>query len=253
MLKRLVFILFFTTKLFARTILLFPEDVQPEQLNKDVTPKLQTLEKNSVNSYTDLPNQYKGGLKYTEPEQITKFRDYRFTFGVGMYLYDNIPSIEIKNASGVEHWNFGSNFGYDISVGVYWVNGVKIEYEYGSLSKDILGKSFLLDLKKNILNLTLEQTYLKDKMRPYIGFGIGSYSFSFGGENILSNGNKTKTRNVAGIQLTVGLAYPFSERIVVYIGYKGFFTQKVKQKIYDVEQEYEFSQNILESKIRFKF
>jgi hypothetical protein len=246
--KKTILFSMFAMNLFAKTTLLYPNEMQIEELNKDVETKLQTIEKKNSN-YISLPNQYKGKLRYTESEQITKFRDYKLTFGFGMYFLNKVSNISIENIEK-ENWKLKSNFNFDISIGAYWINGVKVEYEYGSLNSKVENKNDLtLNTKKNTINVVLEQSFVKSKWRPYIGVGLGIANFEFKG-----NKNSKKGTTAVG-QVVVGLSYPLNvdERLIIYLGYKGLFAPKIKQEIYGKEQSYKFAMHTLEFKTRFMF
>jgi hypothetical protein len=74
-----------------------------------------------------------------------------------------------------------------------------------------------LSVKTFMINLILEKSLIKAKVKPYIGFGAGFIQTDF--TNLVTENNKNK---LPGIQAMVGFSYPLAEnKLNLYVGYKG--------------------------------
>lgn len=255
---------------YADVNLTTPEDLDIKQLNKEQRDKLQNVE------YTEtlaIPNQYKGKLKYTEGKEEVHLKDARLVFGVGgRYTFSNEITLDSDQNINSEYFNkkntfkIDDNFNFYASAGLYWRNGIRLEFEYSqmTLNTSDFGKHFAtydgiifnqyLQKTGNISTqggiLTEQYTTLTNNMLPTLDFSVKTYmvNFIFEKTNIKSKlrpyigfglglveGDITTLENegesrVFGGQVMVGLSYPFVEdQLVMYLGYRGIFSTQMEQ------------------------
>ncbi|MDR3290205.1 MAG: hypothetical protein LBT02_02880 [Rickettsiales bacterium] len=267
------------TNINAATRLFYPDGLKTESLNKDDEAKF-----SSANNTEDgIPNQYKGELKYTEVEPESRLDEGHIVIHFGSNM-SYVPTIKIKAKDEIsgDHFHSSQNwkmsksltdmyFSYNFGIGLYWLNGLIIEFEYSQTMLDIItftdnfdkieissddgtskkipfneylqtgavletmnGIEILkgntaplleLNIKSYFLNVTMEQTVPKDRIRPYFGFGFG-----FSDARIVNLVGDTGKLIPSG-QIFVGFVYPLSEgKANLYFGYKGFFMTKIKKK-----------------------
>lgn len=256
-----------------------PYDLDIEELNKEEKDKLQNT---NYSETIGIPQQYKGKLKYTEGMPEVRLRDFRGYFGIGG-RYSFVSNTNMKEVGDTptspyfnrnEKWKFKNNFNFFASAGLYWVNGVRLEFEYSEMTAetDNFGKDFssmngykfnqYLQEKANITTTNIsgtETVYLTNNSYPLIQFSIKTYMMNF----IFENSNaKSKLKPYVGIgggivvgdmanlrtdgksivpggQIMVGLSYPISEQVLVaYLGYRAVVAKEMSQtftRIYDAE------------------
>lgn len=256
-----------------------PYDLDIEELNKEEKDKLQNT---NYSETIGVPQQYKGKLKYTEGVPEVRLRDFRGYFGIGG-RYSFVSNTNMKEVGDTptspyfnrnEKWKFKNNFNFFASAGLYWVNGVRLEFEYSEMTAetDNFGKDFssmngykfnqYLQEKANITTTNIlgtETVYLTNNSYPLIQFSIKTYMMNF----IFENSNaKSKLKPYVGIgggivvgdmanlrtdgksivpggQIMVGLSYPISEQVLVaYLGYRAVVAKEMSQtftRIYDAE------------------
>lgn len=256
-----------------------PYDLDIEELNKEEKDKLQNT---NYSETIGIPQQYKGKLKYTEGVPEVRLRDFRGYFGIGG-RYSFVSNTNMKEVGDTptspyfnrnEKWKFKNNFNFFASAGLYWVNGVRLEFEYSEMTAetDNFGKDFssmngykfnqYLQEKANITTTNIlgtETVYLTNNSYPLIQFSIKTYMMNF----IFENSNaKSKLKPYVGIgggivvgdmanlrtdgksivpggQIMVGLSYPISEQVLVaYLGYRAVVAKEMSQtftRIYDAE------------------
>ena len=256
-----------------------PYDLDVEELNKEEKDKLQNT---NYSETIGIPQQYKGKLKYTEGVPDVRLRDFRGYFGVGG-RYSFVANTNMKEVGDTptsyyfnknEKWKFKNNFNFFVSAGLYWVNGVRLEFEYSEMTAetDNFGKDFssmngykfnqYLQEKANITTTNIlgtETTYLTNNSYPLIQFSIKTYMMNFVFENVnaksklrpyvgigggvvvgdMANLRTNKKSVVPGGQIMVGLSYPISEQVLVaYLGYRAVVAKEMSQtftRIYDAE------------------
>lgn len=260
----------------AVTRLVTPEDLEIEQLNIEQKDKFQNVD------YTEtvaIPNQYKGKLKYTEGKEEVHLKDVRLFFGAGgRYTIakdaelnaDSVPD-DMRDSTYFNKqntWSFDNNFNFYASMGLYWRNGIRIEFEYSQMTLETnnYGKEFeerngfifnqYLQTSGKITdfydsNGELAYTTLTNNMLPIVEFSVKTYmlNFIFEKTQIKSKirpyvgfgvgavvGNMKSLVNdgesvVFGGQVMVGLSYPFSDddSLIMYFGYRGIFSQDMEQ------------------------
>lgn len=256
-----------------------PYDLDIEELNKEEKDKLQNT---NYSETVGIPKQYKGKLKYTEGVPEVRLRDFRGYFGIGG-RYSFVANTNMKEVGDTptspyfnknEKWEFKNNFNFFASAGLYWVNGVRLEFEYSEMTAetDNFGKNFAsmngykfnqyLQEKANITTTNIlgtETTSLTNNSYPLIQFSIKTYMMNFVFENVNA---KTKLKPYVGIgggvvvgdmanlrtdgksvvpggQIMVGLSYPISEQVLVaYLGYRLVVAKEMSQtftRVYDAE------------------
>lgn len=256
-----------------------PYDLDVEELNKEEKDKLQNT---NYSETIGIPQQYKGKLKYTEGVPDVRLRDFRGYFGVGG-RYSFVANTNMKEIGDTptspyfnknEKWKFKNNFNFFISAGLYWVNGVRLEFEYSEMTAetDNFGKDFssmngykfnqYLQEKANITTTNIlgtETTYLTNNSYPLIQFSIKTYMMNFVFENVnaksklrpyvgigggvvvgdMANLRTNRKSVVPGGQIMIGLSYPISEQVLVaYLGYRAVVAKEMSQtftRIYDAE------------------
>ncbi|HSQ97200.1 MAG TPA: hypothetical protein VLL98_00595 [Rickettsiales bacterium] len=234
----------------AKVRLATPEDLEIEQLNKDEKDRLKNI---NYSETVGMPNQYKGKLKYTEGVEEVRLKDVRIYIGVGgraTFARDEILKPKESEYTNT-NLNFNSDFNYFGSIGLYWRNGIRTEFEYSATAIDgdatdtsgfytyneddstyTYSDKVKFDLKIDtyMLNLILEKTQAKTAIKPYVGFGIGMASANF--EGLVSNSRAY----APAAQFMIGLSYPISDGIVAfYLGYRGFFTAKMEQEFSKIQ------------------
>lgn len=266
--------IFAAKDLYASVRLTTPEDLKIEQLNKEQKEKFQNID------YTEtlaIPNQYKGKLKYTEGKEEVHLKDVRLFFGAGgrytfsgdTTLTSDLNENEVGSPGYFNKKNnlkFDDNFNFYASAGLYWRNGIRLEFEYSqmTLTTNNFGKNFKRYDNGIIFNQYLQRTgvlntygtgmnkytALTNNMLPKLDFSVKTYmvNFIFEKTNIRSKirpyigfgaglveGDIETLKNdgasrVLGGQVMVGLSYPISEdQLVLYLGYRGIFSQKMEQ------------------------
>lgn len=128
----------------ARTIATTPYELETKSLNKDEKIKLRSIQYKEA---TEIPQQYKGKLKYTEGKEEVYFKDAKMYFGFGG-RYSMLQSVDMDSSTTLSSgtsstyfnkkntWDFDRNFNFFGSLGVYWRNGVRIELEYSESTFD---------------------------------------------------------------------------------------------------------------------
>ena len=256
-----------------------PYDLDVEELNKEEKDKLQNT---NYSETIGIPQQYKGKLKYTEGVPDVRLRDFRGYFGVGG-SYSFVTNTNMKEVGDTptspyfnknEKWKFKNNFNFFVSAGLYWVNGVRLEFEYSEMTAetDNFGKNFAsmngykfnqyLQEKANITTTNIlgtETTYLTNNSYPLIQFSIKTYMMNFVFENVnaksklrpyvgigggvvvgdMANLRTNRKSVVPGGQIMVGLSYPISEQVLVmYLGYRAVVAKEMSQtftRVYGAE------------------
>lgn len=139
----LLFISFIITiilnsNVFAKVILRTPEDVKTEELNKEEREKLQNVQYTET---LEIPNQYKGKLKYTEGTEDVYLEDAKLFFGMGgRYTFSHNVTLESNRDISSMYFNkkntfnMRENYNYFMSAGLYWRNGIRIEGEYSKMT-----------------------------------------------------------------------------------------------------------------------
>ena len=280
--KALFFLLLFvgiSLNVNADVKLSVPYDLDVEQLNKEEKDKLQNT---NYSETIGIPQQYKGKLKYTEGAPDVRLRDFRGYFGVGgrysfvastnMDEVGNTPTSSYFNKN--EKWKFKNNFNFFVSAGLYWINGVRLEFEYSEMTAetDNYGENFpsmngykfnqYLQEKSQITTTNIsgtENTYLTNNSYPLIQFSIKTYMMNFIFENVnaksklrpyvgigggivvgdMANLKTDKKSVVPGGQIMIGLSYPISEQVLVmYLGYRAVIAKEMSQtftRVYKAE------------------
>ncbi|GMO58470.1 MAG: hypothetical protein Ta2D_04230 [Rickettsiales bacterium] len=135
------------------TRLIYPDDIQVIELNQEETSKFQTL---SDEDETSQIQQYKGPLKFTEMEPEAHPDEYAIyiTFSANL---NYVPNIKIQDSfpdtipysdNGTTHYQpsydwilskrfTDPKFSYSLGMGLYWINGVMIEFEYGDMNIEV--------------------------------------------------------------------------------------------------------------------
>lgn len=281
--KKVLFFLFlfvFTSLSASADVKLsVPYDLDVEELNKEEKDKLQNT---NYSETIGIPQQYKGKLKYTEGVPDVRLRDFRGYFGVGG-RYSFVAKTNMKEVGDTptspyfnknEKWKFKNNFNFFVSAGLYWVNGVRLEFEYSEMTAetDNFGKDFssmngykfnqYLQEKANITTTNIlgtETTYLTNNSYPLIQFSIKTYMMNFVFENVnaksklrpyvgigggvvvgdMANLRTNRKSVVPGGQIMVGLSYPISEQVLVmYLGYRAVVAKEMSQtftRVYGAE------------------
>ncbi len=218
--------------------------------------------------YKDL---YRGELEFDETTQDVDIMDARFYLGAGgkfnitndLTLNSNLDLIGSDIYFEKENtWEMDNNFSYYISGGLYWLNGVKIEFEYSEmlLETSNYGQNFRryvgsgpgngeifnqylqvgheifnnelrdnvlplaeLSLRTYMVNFIFEKVTAKHKVKPYFGFGVGMAT-----GDITTLVNEGASSAVAA-QVLVGLSYPFIENMSIYLGYRGLYVGELEQ------------------------
>lgn len=128
----------------ARTIATTPYELETKSLNKDEKVKLKNIQYKEA---TEIPQQYKGKLKYTEGTEDVYFKDAKMYFGFGG-RYSILQSADMQSTSDLptgasstyfnkkNTWDFDRNFNFFGSLGVYWRNGIRVELEYSESTFD---------------------------------------------------------------------------------------------------------------------
>ncbi len=215
--------------LYAATRLVTPEELQIEQLNKEQKDKLQNVQ------YTEtlaIPNQYKGKLKYTEGREEVHLKDARLFFGAGgRYTFSKDLTVKAEeipqnhqyfNQKNV--WNMDGNFNFYVSGGLYWRNGIRIEFEYSQMTLETndYGKNFAkyngpdtngkgiifnqyLQTSGEITNYIndlgqVQYTTLTNNMLPVAELSVKTYMLNFIFERVYA---KSKIRPYVGVGLGV--------------------------------------------------
>lgn len=230
--KKVLFFLFlfiFTSLSASADVKLsVPYDLDIEELNKEEKDKLQNT---NYSETIGIPQQYKGKLKYTEGVPDVRLRDFRAYFGVGG-RYSFVQNTNMKEVNDTptspyfnknEKWKFKNNFNFFVSAGLYWVNGVRLEFEYSEMTAetDNFGKNFasmngykfnqylqenavitqgtiteIVDTPGGQQLQTRDVTYLTNNSYPLIQFSIKTYMMNFVFENVNA---KSKLRPYVGI------------------------------------------------------
>ncbi|GMO60042.1 MAG: hypothetical protein Ta2D_05640 [Rickettsiales bacterium] len=135
------------------TRLIYPDNVEVKELNKEETAKFQTLSDEDENSQIQ---QYKGPLKFTEMEPEPHLDEYAMYISFSANV-NYVPSIKLEDSSpntipysdnGTTHYQTSydwilsksitdNKFSYSAGIGLYWINGVMIELEYSDMNIEI--------------------------------------------------------------------------------------------------------------------
>ncbi|MDR2527018.1 MAG: P44/Msp2 family outer membrane protein [Rickettsiales bacterium] len=136
------------SKSFAVTRLVYPEEMEVKELNAEEKDKLKSIKTGKSikdNSTLGVPEQYKGPLKYAEPEQRAYLKDFRIEVGFGGSV-SMFPTLKMKtitdltytqpsyNIGKEQEWEMPKNYNYNASLGLYWINGVRLEFEYKKMT-----------------------------------------------------------------------------------------------------------------------
>lgn len=273
------FLSFSALNLYADVKLSVPYDLDTKELNKEEKDKLQNT---NYSKTISIPQQYKGKLKYTEGVPEVRLKDFRGYFGAGG-RYSFVKNTNMRETSDTptsayfnknEKWEFKNNFNFFASAGLYWINGVRLEFEYSEMTAetDNFGKNFssmndykfnqYLQEKANITTTNIlgtETTYLTNNSYPLIQFSVKTYMINFVFENVnaksklrpyvgigggvvvgdMANLKTDKKSIVPGGQIMIGLSYPISEQVLVaYLGYRAVIAKEMSQtftRIYGAE------------------
>lgn len=221
----------------SKVRLVAPETLEMEQLNQSQQKKIKNIDYSET---IETSNQYKGKLKKTEGVEEVRLNDVRLYLGFGgRATFANDATIKKEGYDDI-NLNFDSDMNYFGSVGLYWRNGIRTEFEYSStaIRGDATTPSGFMDSDGNISekikinfeidtymwNFMFEKTHAKTPIKPYIGFGLGVASGDF--EGLVTDGGAL----APAAQFMVGLSYPISKDVVsFYLGYRAFFTGKMEQ------------------------
>lgn len=185
----------------------------------------------------------------TEPTNTTYFNrknkwemgdDFNYYASLGIYWRNGIR-IEIEYSQmTLSTENYGDNFavyngpdqrGRGTIFNQYLQKTATTNYYYNlqnqlvytTLTGNTLPK-IDLEVRTYMINFIFEKTTAKTKLRPYVGFGIGLVDGDV--KTLVTNGSDM----VLGGQVMVGLAYPFAnDSLVVYLGYRGLFSDELEQ------------------------
>jgi len=257
----------------AATRLATPEELKIEQLNKEQKDKLQNVQYTEA---VEIPNQYKGKLKYTEGKEEVHLKDVRLFFGGGgRYTFSKNVTVEAETVpEGAQYfnkknvWNMDDNFNFYASAGIYWRNGIRIEFEYSQMTLETTdyGQNFARyngpDTRGQgiIFNQYLQKsgritshgnyTTLTNNMLPIAELSLKTYMVNFIfertqikskikpyigiGLGVVDGDMKTFENEgssvVFGGQVMAGISYPISNGIAaIYLGYRGIFMQDFEQ------------------------
>jgi len=274
MFKKILFSVIFSVlavNLYAATRLTTPYSLDVQQLNSD---KENTLQENGNNLGM---KQYKGKIKYKEPKPDVRLKDFRLYLGVGgRYTMPKTVTIEQSDEKTItgtyynkkSEWDFDNNLNYFASIGLYWNNGVRIEFEYSEMTLDC--DSFAKDfpnyeststvfnqyLQKDSQTLyhtsggSLLYTTLTNNMQNVIELSVKTFMLNFiyekqiysakikpyigFGVGVLKGDMNTLENDgaslVPGGQILAGLSYPISNNVAaIYLGYRGVFSKDFEQ------------------------
>lgn len=239
----------------ANTYLTIPSELETEELNKDEKQKFQSIQYNETLA---MPQQYKGELKHKEGVEEIYLKDVRLYLGFGgRYSFlENITLSADKDPpdttyyTKTHHWKYDPDFNYYASVGLYWRNGIRIDFEYSQsvFESEDYGNSFNRYQYNNIIfnqylqttgvlttkiNTQTDKTYtiLTDNMYPITELTIKTYMINFIMERVYSlqrikpylgvgvgilEGDMTslvsdKASRVPAIQVMLGISYPITK------------------------------------------
>jgi len=255
-------LLLLQSHVIASTILSVPRGMDTEELNQSEKDKFRTLK---YNESIGVPEQqYKGPLKFTEGEEEVYFKSLRALFGFGM-RYSIVNPVTMKSSATAPSsttyferengWNFDRNVNFFASGGVYWRNGIRIEFEYSKMTLDT--KNFARNFATYngiVFNQYLQKTgyfydttstdtsgvqvtthHLTDNMVPVVEFSVITYMvnvifeqsaikpkirpYAGGGIGIVSGSMDTLVNDgrssVPGVQIMLGLSYVISDDVLV--------------------------------------
>lgn len=246
-----------------------PYDLEIKQLNEEEKDKLKSI---NFSETVGMPKQYKGKLNNTEGVEEVRLKDVGAYFGAGG-RYSVAKKTDMEADANVntlyynknEKWEFDNNFNFFVSAGLYWRNGIRIEFEYSeaTFENSNFGKNFekvgpyvfnqYLQTEARIRTETSGGTttiYLTNNDFPLVEFSVKTYmlNFIFEKTNIKSpikpyvafgvgmvSGDMANLRtddvsNVPGAQIMVGLSYPISDgAAAIYLGYRGVFAKEMEQ------------------------
>jgi hypothetical protein len=220
-----------------------PDDLEIEQLNKDEKDKLENI---NYSETIGIPRQYTGKLKYTDGTKDVRFIDGRVYFGAGgRYSMVSNTKLTPKTSSYSKvDMNFKKDFNYFGSIGFYWDNGIRTEFEYSKSSVDTNsfdGSNFVIkvdnnyveytgdmtlsiDVKTYMINFIFEKIRAKTAIKPYTGLGVGVLTSNVDG--LATDGKGV----VPAAQIMFGLSYPIADGIAAfYLGYRGVFATELQQ------------------------
>lgn len=256
---------------FATTRLIAPGDVDIQELNTEEKDKLQNVQ---YQESVGIPTQYKGKLKNTEGKEEIHFKDLRLFLGVGgRYTFANNITLNSSLNSTSEYfnkknqWKYDGNFNYFASLGVYWRNGIRIEFEYSQMTLET--NNFASKFKpynngtipfnqylqtnatlQEVIELNGRYNRLIGNDIPLVELSVKTYMMNFIFEKStakskirpyvgfglgLINGDMESLVNegsssVFGGQVLAGVSYPFAKgALVLYLGYRGIFSTDMEQ------------------------
>lgn len=216
----LIFILFqialclYKDVLFAKTILVLPEEIELEEINKNKSKKLVNRYKNE----DQIKNQYKGKLKYKPNSSgLNMYRDGRFYTSV--YFLPKGFSLGNIDKKSI---NYKSNISYSVNAGYYFTNNIAAEVDYSELIHDVsyinIGSltKFKMHSRNYILDILIESNY--SRFIPFISVGLGVIQSNFGDSNI----ENIKNYIAAAYQIVGGFEIAFTDSLLVSFKYKFF-------------------------------
>lgn len=206
----------FCPLVFSETILVLPENVKLEEINKDKKKKLT----NRYENINQIEDQYKGKLKYIPYNNgINNYREGKFYTSVLFFLKGfPINNIDIQKINSVKSENsFTASFGY------YFYDFLALELEYFEYIHSISNiningiNKFKMDTKNFILNILIESNY--SRFIPFLGFGIGALSNDFRDSNI----EKLKGQITPTYQVLAGFEIALNESILINFKYRAYY------------------------------
>lgn len=202
--------------ILAETILVLPENVKLEEINKDKKRKLT----NRYENLNQIEDQYKGKLKYIPYNNgISSYREGKFYTSI-LFFMKGFP---INNIHSQKIEPIKSENSFSASMGYYFYDFLALEGEYfeytHSLSNiDINGiNKFKMNTKNYILNILIESNY--SRFIPFLGAGIGVLNNDFQDSNI----GKLKGKITPIYQVLAGFEIAFNESILINFKYRAYY------------------------------
>lgn len=207
-----------SSSLFSKTILVLPEKIELEEVNKNTNKKLVNKYKNE----DQLENQYKGKLKYKpDNDGLNMYRSSRFYTSVYFlpkgFLLEKIDDFNI---------NSKSNISYSVVAGYYFTNNIALEIDYSELIYSVSNinidnlTKFKMHSRNYILDITAESNY--SRFIPFISLGLGIMQSTFSESNI----ENIKNNITMAYQIVGGFEIAFTDSFLISLRYK--FLQPVK-------------------------
>lgn len=269
-----------------------PYDLEIKQLNEEEKDKLKSI---NYSETVEIPKQYKGKLNNTEGVEEVRLKDIRLYLGAGgrysMARNTNMraeANIDTPYYNKNEKWEFDNSFNFFTSLGLYWRNGIRIEFEYSeaTFENSNFGKDFA-KVGPNVFNQYLQtnaiittgtvsgitKTYLTNNNFPLVEFSVKTYMLNFIFEKTnakspikpyvgfgvgmvsgdMSNLQTDDRSTVPGAQIMIGLSYPISDGIAaIYLGYRGVYAKEMEQTFTRIVDAYAFNGIIYEDPVFIK-